>query len=260
MVGNIGNHLVNTNELSINTVTLFYTTCYYLHSDETGIRVEKQAWQLWTWCTPNYVYYHVDKRRSYAVIEENLGINYEGVVVHDCYSAQNKTVAGEHQLCLAHFFRDLNFAIEKENCKWSQTLLYFLRNIRRIREIIWDEQYCPSSRETIIKGVFEAFKQTMETMPSGEEGFKYYRRVQKHQDKFLTFLKYQNLPSENNEAERAIRNAKIHKKVSGCFRNSNAAHRYAVIMSWTETAKRLGQSALSACLNIFNSEFNLIKT
>jgi transposase len=55
----------------------------------------------------------------------------------------------------------------------------------------------------------------------------------------------------------AIRNAKIHQKISGCFRNPNAAQRYAVILSWLETAKKQGISALNACKSIFLGELKL---
>jgi hypothetical protein len=39
--------------------------------------------------------------------------------------------------------------------------------------------------------------------------------------------------------------------------DNNAAQRYAVILSWLETAKRQGQSAIDACLNIFQSKLVL---
>lgn len=63
-------------------------------------------------------------------------------------------------------------------------------------------------------------------------------------------MSYQDLPSTNNGSERAIRNAKIHKKISGCFRNPDAAKRHATILSSIETAKKHGISILSACKSL----------
>ena len=223
----------------------------YLHSDETGIRVDKKLWQLWTWCSKDYTYYHADKRRSTAVIEENLGTDYKGVAIHDCHSAQNNTKASKHQHCLVHYDRDLRFAIETENCKWSEMFYHFTLNARRIRDSIWHKDYPTESRVKVIESFHKALKIIMEYPPLKKEGWKLYKRVMKHSDKILTFMDYPDLPADNNAAERAIRNAKIQRKVSGCFRNILGAKRYAVILSWIETAKKLNQNALLACQNIF---------
>jgi transposase len=98
----------------------------------------------------------------------------------------------------------------------------------------------------------------MEAPPNQKEGMKLYKRVLKHRDSILTFMEHPDVPADNNGAERAIRNAKIRQKVSGCFRNQEAAQRYAVILSWLETAKKQGLSALEASKAIFFGQMKLI--
>lgn len=233
-------------------------TCKYINSDETGIRVEKKNYQLWTWCNEFYSYYAADKRRSTAVIEENLGTDYQGIIIHDCHSAQNNTKAGNHQQCLVHIDRALKYAIQQENCYWSQSFYHFSLSARKVRDQIWQEDFDPEARSKIIEAFHKALDQIMKAPPNQEEGMKLYKRVLKHRDSILTFMDHPDVPADNNGAERAIRNAKIRQKVSGCFRNSEAAERYAVILSWIETAKKQGLSALEACKSIFFGDMRLI--
>ncbi len=231
--------------------------CKYINSDETGIRVEKKNYQLWVWCNEQYSYYATDKRRSTAVIEENLGIDYQGIVIHDCHAAQNNTKAQAHQQCLTHFDRALKFAIQEEGCYWSQSFYYFSLSARKIRDHIWQQDFDVDTRLKIIAAFNEALGKIMEVPPNQKEGMKLYKRVLKHRSSILTFMNHPDLPADKNGAERAIRNAKIHQKVSGCFRNSNAAQRYAVILSWLETAKKQGLSTLMACKSMFLGDLKL---
>jgi transposase len=231
--------------------------CKYINSDETGIRVEKKNYQLWTWCNEFYAYYAAAKRRATVVIEEHLGIDYQGIIIHDCNAAQNNTKAGSHQQCLVHFDRALRYAIQAENCYWSECFYHFSLSARKIRDHIWQEDFSPESRSKIIKAFHDALDRIMEAPPNQEEGMKLYKRVLKHRDSILIFMNHPDVPADNNGAERAIRNAKIHQKVSGCFRNPDAAQRYAVILSWLETAKRQGISTLNACKSIFLGELKL---
>lgn len=232
--------------------------CKYINSDETVIRVEKKNYQLWTWCNEFYSYYAADKRRSGAVIEEHLGTDYKGIIIHDCNAAQNNTKAGAHQQCLTHFDRPLKFIIQEENCYWSQSFYHFSLSARKIREQIWQEGFDPEARSKIIKAFHQGLDKIMEAPPNQKEGMKLYKRVLKHRDSILTFMNHPDVPADNNGAERAIRNAKIRQKVSGCFRNSEAAKRYAVILSWIETAKKQGISTIQACKSIFYGEMKLI--
>ncbi len=219
---------------------------------------EKKNYQLWTWCNELYSYYAADKRRSTTVIEENLGTDYQGIIIHDCHSAQNNTKARRHQQCLVHFDRPLKYVIEEENCYWSQSFYHFSLSARKIRDQILQEDFNSEDRLKIISAFHTALDKIMEAPPNQEEGMKLYKRVLKHRDSILTFMDYPDVPADNNGAERAIRNAKIRQKVSGCFRNPEAAKRYAVILSWTETAKKQGLSTLEACKSIFFGGMKLI--
>ena len=229
----------------------------YLHSDETGIRVDEKNWQLWVWCNKLYSYYIADNRRSYDVIKTNLGEDYQGIAIHDCHSAQNKTQAKKHQHCLVHYDRSLKYCIEEENCHWSQSISHYFNNARRVRDLIWQEGFDPVTRNRIIAGFHQALSKSnlMKNVPTKPEGWKLYRRILKHSDKLLVFMTNPELPSDNNEAERAIRNAKVHKKVSGCFRNPMAAKRYAAILSCIETAKKQGHKTLEACQSLLLGNF-----
>ena len=224
----------------------------WAQSDETSIRVDGENWQLWVWCTKLFSLYVADKSRAYKVIQDNFGEDFQGVLVHDCYAAQNKTPAKAHQHCLAHYQRDLKYCTEVEKCSWSKDMSDFLKRAVRMKEKIWSDNFNPIIKEKIIDIFHQGLTARLQKPPLITNKFVYqlYKRFLKHSDSVLVFMSYQDLPSTNNGSERAIRNAKIHKKISGCFRNPDAAKRHATILSSIETAKKHGISILSACKSL----------
>ena len=57
-------------------------------SDETGVKVSGSRWWEWVWQNDKASYYAVNKQRSYEVVKDHFGEDYEGVLCHDCLSAQ----------------------------------------------------------------------------------------------------------------------------------------------------------------------------
>jgi hypothetical protein len=53
-------------------------------------------------------------RRGYEVVKEHFTENYQGVLIHNCWSAQNNTQASARQLCHAHLVRNIQYAVDKE--------------------------------------------------------------------------------------------------------------------------------------------------
>lgn len=217
----------------------------WVGSDETSIRINGETWWRWVWQTDKLTYFVSAASRGYKVVEEFFGEDFLGILVSDCYAAQLKTNASEYQLCLAHLIRELIFLIEIEKSMWAFKLIRFFSKAIKAKEIIWAEGF--ENREKAILGYEEELKELLKLMPIKKKSHKLWKRLMTHSEKLLTFLKHKDVPATNNGSERAIRNAKIHRKVSGCYRAEHAPQRHSILLSVFETAKKQGYSLLESC-------------
>jgi transposase len=128
----------------------------WIGSDETGTRVAGKKFWEWVWQSPLASYFVIDKRRGYDVVKEHFTESYAGVICHDCWSAQNKTPAGAHQLCHAHLLRNLQYAVDAERSAWAYQVQRLLRKSQRARETIWQQGSSPKLREEVIRYYQEA--------------------------------------------------------------------------------------------------------
>ena len=72
------------------------------------------------------------------------------------------------------------------------------------------------------------------------------------------FIRDFNVPFDNNQAERDVRNVKTKTKVSGCFRTESGAQDYLDIMSYISTGRKHGVSAYEALTAAFAGNAEIV--
>lgn len=223
-------------------------------SDETGVKVAgARIWQ-WVWQNTKASYYAISACRDYQTVKDHFGEDYTGCLVHDCYSAQNNTVAGWHQLCHAHLLRDLQFVVETEHSLWAYQLQGFLLRSQRARDHIRADDFNPNLREHVIDAYYEQLEQFTHQKLVTKEAIRLQKRFKKHESNILYFMTTPDIPPDNNGSERAIRNAKVKQKVSGGYRSYRGAERQAVLLSVIETAKKQGLDVLQTIQQLVRGE------
>ena len=72
-----------------------------------------------------------------------------------------------------------------------------------------------------------------------------------HKPSILRYMNDLATPMTNNEAERALRPSKLHRKVSGCFRSPTGAQRSAHLRSYLDTTRKNGIPAMEGLMRLF---------
>jgi transposase len=223
----------------------------WIGSDETGTKVAGKKYWEWVWQSPLASYFVIDHRRGYPVVKEHFTESYQGVICHDCWSAQNNTPAGAHQLCHAHLLRNLQYAVDAERSVWAYRVQRLLRKSQRARETIWQEGMSPKLREAVMRYYQEALEALNRVPLIQPEERRLQKRLIKHQNWIFTFMAYPDVPPDNNSSERAIKAAKIKDKVSGGFRSVQGARRFAQLLSLTQTLRKQKLAILPTLTALF---------
>jgi transposase len=223
-----------------------------LQSDETSVRVGKKTW--WTW-----VFHHADSacfvihpHRSRAVVEEFLGQYRPDFWVSDRLASQMEWARIEHQVCLAHLLRDVQYAIDAGDAAFAPGVHALLKDacaIARRREHLADATLRGHARK--LDARLDAL---LKIAPQGKQGEKLKRMIKKYRRHFFVFLENRAVPPTNNGSEQAIRPCVIFRKVTNCFRSEWAAKLYADIRSVLETARRRAIGALQAIRLTLNGQ------
>ena len=87
--------------------------------------------------------------------------------------------------------------------------------------------------------------------PPQPQALKLHKRYLKHRQHLFVFLYRTDVEPTNNLAERALRPAVIHRKVTGGFRSQWGAEAYAALASVIDSAKLQGLSPFQAIEQLF---------
>jgi len=220
-------------------------------SDETGTHVAGKLWWEWVWQSEEASYFVIEPSRGYGVVKEHFTENYQGVICHDNWSAQNNTKARAHQLCHAHLLRKLQYAIDKEQSVYAAQMQQLLRDSQADRAKIWSAGVSQAERQLVIGSYLEKLDILNRMQVIHPEERKLQKCFIKYRDWIFTFLSYPDVPADNNSSERAIRAAKVKDKISGGFRSPAGATRFADLLSLTHTLRKQHLPLLDSLAAVF---------
>ena len=230
-----------------------------IHTDETGLRVEKKCHYVHVTSNSRLTHYGCDVRRGTGAIDEiDILPRYRGTVVHDGWSAYTLYGQCGHGLCGAHLLRELTFFIElsEQSKKWAEPLLKLLLELKREVDEVREEgrERLDEQRQTALTRRYEQLvAEGLKANPPPEakdqvkkQARNLLLRLERRQQEVLLFMRDFRVPFDNNQAERDLRMVKLRQKTSGCFRTQQGAAHFCRIRSYLSSVRKQGKPVLKA--------------
>lgn len=228
-----------------------------VHADETGGRENGQNGYFWSFSTKNIHYLMYRKSRGKTVVEEVVGTGSEkfnGVLTTDFYAAYN-TYAGFHQRCWVHLLRDIHELKEKHKKhpplnKWAKKIQHLYEEAKAYggpdptfplglaaEERITKQQEF-EKRLRAICAPYAATESPMSTLCA---------RAITFLPELFVFIRFPNVLSDNNPAERIIRHTVTARKIQGGTRSAKGSETKAILTSLFDTWKLQNLNPLEQC-------------
>jgi len=216
-----------------------------LGSDETIQRVNGKNRYLWVFQSERLCYFVGNTSRKFEVIERIFGKTFSGVWVSDRCGSQLK-IEAQHQVCLAHVIRNLQYAIDAEKSKWATDLQSLLRESIHFRKEQGETFDLVHNQDVFLQCQF--YRTRMESLfeepPPETEAKKLFHSLQGFKDSLLLFLRNPQVPYDNNASERALRPLVVARKVLGPARSEKGAERQGIFATVIGTVKCCKQNIL----------------
>jgi hypothetical protein len=171
--------------------------------------------------------------------------DFKGVLVSDFYAAYD-SITCPQQKCLLHIIRDLNDDLTKE--PFNEEIRLLTNDFAELlRPIITTIDRFGLKTRYLRKHKLEVnrfFKRISQKEYSTESAIKWIKRFEKNRFKLFTFLDYDNIPWNNNNAEHAVKTiAELRRSLSG-LSTETSINDYLTILSVQMTCKFQGISFL----------------
>ena len=215
-----------------------------IHADETQVIVDGKVSYVWVFTSFDEVAYIYSESRDSSTLHEVLDA-FQGVLVSDFYAAYD-SVECVQQKCLIHLMRDLNDDLMEHpyNEEMQEIANDFGLLLRSVVETIdrfgLKARYLRKHR----KEAAQFFENVAKRDFQSEVAVGYKSRFGKCSDKMFTFLNYNNVPWNNNNAEHAIKAFARLRNVIGGSSAPKGIRDYLLLLSISETCKYKGLSFL----------------
>lgn len=215
-----------------------------LASDETGVRVGKANWWLWVFHHGDAAVFVVDEHRSKAVVQSFLGEWRPDYWISDRLGSQKDWAKKDHQFCLSHLIRDVQYAIDEGDTVLGPGLKGLLKRACAIG------RRRPELKDSTLKAYEADLDRRLDRLlalnPTHKAGRKLQKTFKEIRPHLFVFVTNRELTATNNGSERALRPCAIYRKVTNGFRSEWAAKLYADVRSAIETGRRRCIRAIDA--------------
>ena len=206
-----------------------------VYVDETGIKVNGVNYHIWTFGTDKDILFVIRKSRAKKVIIEILGEKFEGVISCDGWSAYSQ-YSDNIQRCWAHFLRESKNLAEKYT-EFEGFHAVFAKMFKRIK-LIQDKPPPLSKRLKMKESMEKEMMQIVGQMNYYQEFRKFATTIKNGIKHWFTCIIHLFVEPTNNNAERALRELVVQRKIMGGLRREKGARIMEVITSMIATLKK----------------------
>jgi len=225
-------------------------------ADETGVKVNGDKHWYWAWQTPRLTFITHSENRKGDTVKTHFPKGFpNSTIVHDGWKPQVNTPAKNHQTCLAHLQRNLNYLVELyPNSEWGTNFLKLLYDSLDLKNKMGNQDYIHNPQRSKI---IQTLENLLYKPPDKKHKklYTFYKRMCRERQHLFTFLFIEQVPPDNNASERAIRNVKVKQKISGQFKKKQAAQNFAKIRSVIDTTIKNKMNVLDSMTLIAKFEF-----
>jgi len=215
-----------------------------LASDETGMRVGKANWWLWVFHHGDSAAFVADAHRSKAVVETFLGEWRPDVWLSDRLGSQTGWARRDHQFCLAHLIRDVQYVVDQGDGVFAPALKGLLKRacaLGRRRADLAD-----ATLKSYLADLERRLDRLLRLAPIHPAGRKLQDTIKAVRGNLFVFMTNREIEATNNGSERALRPGAVYRKITNGFRSEWGAKFYADLRSVIETGRRRSIRALDA--------------
>jgi len=208
-----------------------------VHADETPIVVQGKRGYVWVFCNfDDVVYFYSESREAETM--QTLLKGFKGVLVSDFYPAYDSMDCPE-QKCLIHLMRDLNDDMLKNpyDDELRQIVQQFGELLKQIVDTIDRHGLKKRFLNKHLCGVERFYKWLFNRQWQSEAAAKCKQRFEKNRKKLFTFLSYDGVPWNNNNAEHAMKAFAALRDVIEGTTTASGIEEYLVLLSVSETCR-----------------------
>lgn len=213
-------------------------------SDETGAKINGKKQWIWVWQSALITFITVSASRGSALINALFPNGFRfATLSSDRWKAQLKTSAKNHQLCLAHLLRELEYLIQAEKTTWANQFKELLLQAVKLKQT---QPAYHNDHPQILE-----LEQQLDTLlaqticeQNASKTISFKNSMTKYRQFIFPFLYDPLITYDNNASERGIRNVKVKLKVSGQFKTGQ--EHYCILRSIIDTTIKNGQSVFDA--------------
>jgi hypothetical protein len=213
---------------------------HLLHADETKISIRDNDGFVWVFANMEEVAYVYSETREGDLLQTMLK-DFNGVLVSDFYAAYD-AIQCPQQKCLIHLIRDLNDDVLKHpyDEELKRLALAFAVLLKPVVETIDRYGLKRHFLRKHLSAVDGFYRQISNVTPLSETAVKLKERLEKNRDKLFTFLSFDGVPWNNNNAEHAVKPFAKLRQVFGGLTTEKGVREYLVLLSLCETCKYMG--------------------
>ncbi len=243
VVGNIKAQMAEKYTPTYQAILKQITKGNLIHADETKGVVLGGGHYIWVFANMATVAYVYSESRESTLLETLLD-GFKGVLVSDFYAAYD-SVQCPQQKCLIHLMRDINEDLNRNpfNEEFKAIASRFGTLLRDIVETV--DRYGLKVRHLgKHRRAAEGFIEHVVGLNCETEiGQAFQKRIEKNRDKLFTFLSYDGVPWNNNNAEHAVRAfARLRNVINTS--SPKGTRDYATLLSIQQTLRYRGREFL----------------